>query len=559
MKKILFVILLLAIALSGCVEERNLFISKDLNLSDSNSNLEDLNNVVGVPDANNVIKFVGGEWRPSIDAGGGGGGLPAGADTQVQYNDSGAFGADAGFTTDKAGSVTLTGTGQAEHLTSTDDITMSGYFLNTLASANSCGAYLDGYTNIFTGAEGSNYLLRARRRVGGAADNLVTMNSYGADVYLYNSFAATGEPEEEGFDATNCALKNRVYVTGAHSAYFMMGEFTEVNYGMLNEVERAGSLTVMSDAGDTCFTNVGQRNKVIERITNTGDGDFTIENYGGKFEVATSGGTAGVTRKSTALHCIVSGNPIGTSYGLLINAVQGAPGKKWGIYNEATNIKNFLGRDNIVSLFGTGKDANISFDGTDFVLGNSTGNMILSPDGNVNIYSDVDVKGVLSADDLIDRTPAWEGTEADALGQILRISKVSTGTSQEVDHDSLPDFTKRVIPIYGKRLTGREDCHEELDWRRCADWNGYVSEHEPDRDCPYIVEICTPEYETYITGHEEGRSVNATVTMLVEAVKELENLTRRQAAELEELNCTINPICNATRTIEGAISFLGLG
>jgi hypothetical protein len=37
------------------------------------------------------------------------GGFPAGSDTQVQYNDSGSFGADAGFTTDKAGSITLVG------------------------------------------------------------------------------------------------------------------------------------------------------------------------------------------------------------------------------------------------------------------------------------------------------------------------------------------------------------------------------------------------------------------------------------------------------------------
>ena len=36
-------------------------------------------------------------------------GTPAGNDTEVQYNDGGSFGADAGFVTDKAGSITLTG------------------------------------------------------------------------------------------------------------------------------------------------------------------------------------------------------------------------------------------------------------------------------------------------------------------------------------------------------------------------------------------------------------------------------------------------------------------
>ena len=36
-----------------------------------------------------------------VGAGGGGGGTPGGADTQVQFNDGGAFGGDAGLTYDK--------------------------------------------------------------------------------------------------------------------------------------------------------------------------------------------------------------------------------------------------------------------------------------------------------------------------------------------------------------------------------------------------------------------------------------------------------------------------
>jgi len=69
MKKVLIAGLLLAILLSGCVEERSYFVSKDLNLFDVNANLEDLNNVVGVPGVNNVIKFIDGEWRPAVDVG----------------------------------------------------------------------------------------------------------------------------------------------------------------------------------------------------------------------------------------------------------------------------------------------------------------------------------------------------------------------------------------------------------------------------------------------------------------------------------------------------------
>jgi hypothetical protein len=42
-----------------------------------------------------------------VSQSGGGGGTPGGADTQVQYNNAGAFGGDAGFTYDGAGSATV--------------------------------------------------------------------------------------------------------------------------------------------------------------------------------------------------------------------------------------------------------------------------------------------------------------------------------------------------------------------------------------------------------------------------------------------------------------------
>lgn len=40
-------------------------------------------------------------YTPVLPTGGGGGGTPGGSDTQVQFNDAGSFGGDAGFTYDK--------------------------------------------------------------------------------------------------------------------------------------------------------------------------------------------------------------------------------------------------------------------------------------------------------------------------------------------------------------------------------------------------------------------------------------------------------------------------
>jgi len=52
----------------------------------------------------------------------------SGNDTWVQYNDGGSFGSDAGFTTDKAGSVTLSGSLQASSLTATGSVYTDGIY-----------------------------------------------------------------------------------------------------------------------------------------------------------------------------------------------------------------------------------------------------------------------------------------------------------------------------------------------------------------------------------------------------------------------------------------------
>jgi len=85
-KYFLFFLLLFLLFLSGCVRDKTYFISKDLNLSDVNANLQDLNNVSdAVPDSNAVIKWIDGLWQPAVDAGGGGGG-PATTDTTLDDN-----------------------------------------------------------------------------------------------------------------------------------------------------------------------------------------------------------------------------------------------------------------------------------------------------------------------------------------------------------------------------------------------------------------------------------------------------------------------------------------
>jgi len=55
-------------------------------------------NISGTPDGSKFLRDDGAWAEPS---GGGGSGTPGGSDTQVQFNDAGAFGGDAGMTYDK--------------------------------------------------------------------------------------------------------------------------------------------------------------------------------------------------------------------------------------------------------------------------------------------------------------------------------------------------------------------------------------------------------------------------------------------------------------------------
>ena len=76
-----------------------------------------------------------------VTIGGGGGGTPAGSDTQIQYNNAGAFGADAGFTRTSTG---------VTNILSTFGTDTCGYQI----SDNFFGAGFKGSANIWTNIAG---------------------------------------------------------------------------------------------------------------------------------------------------------------------------------------------------------------------------------------------------------------------------------------------------------------------------------------------------------------------------------------------------------------------
>ena len=91
------------------------------------------------------------------------GGTPGGSDTQIQYNNSGSFGGDSGFTTNGSGSVTITGD------LDVDNINING---NTITSTDTNGDITldpNGTGNVSLG----NFTFDADQSVGAGQDNYV--------------------------------------------------------------------------------------------------------------------------------------------------------------------------------------------------------------------------------------------------------------------------------------------------------------------------------------------------------------------------------------------------
>lgn len=97
----------------------------------------------------------------------------------------------------------------------------------------------------------------------------------------------------------------------------------------------------------------------------------------------------------------------------------------------------------------------------------------------------------VSALTFTDRTPAWKGTPEEALTAICSIRKIGVGTDAEIDHSTLPVFAQRkiTVPIY-----------EEQE----------IIKGKPEKTQVQIGEEIV-----------DGRDIGATITMLVESIKAL--------------------------------------
>jgi len=269
--------------------------------------------------------------------------------------------------------LTLTaGTATAEQVTSTDDMTMSGYFLDTLSVADATGIYIDGTTNPFTGVN-LNYGIRLERIIAGASSAL-SFATNGIYANIANTYAKNGPDFETGDTMQNTGHQISVAAAGVHTGN--IPGFIETNMGLTVLTSRSGSQCTIDTSGGppspAVFTNIGVDAWGSSQTTfNNANSDFQNDVYGLRIyatNLPTNTASTSLTSNTYGAYIYARGNNAGTStnYGLYLDSCSGAD-TNWGIYvNSSAN--SFLGNDNAKSYFGTGKDASIYYDGTDMFI-----------------------------------------------------------------------------------------------------------------------------------------------------------------------------------------------
>lgn len=149
------------------------------------------------------------------------------------------------------------------------------------------------------------------------------------------------------------------------------------------------------------------------------------------------------------------------------------------------------------------------------------GNYIGQFGGNVWINNS------LYSEDIIDHTPAWEGTSEEALLELIETKSKNKDENVEIDHATLPEFTQREI-ITQKKVNCKYVPKTIIIENQTLDEKGEQVTMEIEVE--EIVEECDQEIV-----NTPGRSIGATITMLVESVKALFEDNTEQDTRLQSL------------------------
>ncbi len=252
-------------------------------------------------------------------------GTPAGVDGQVQYNDGGAFGADAAFTTDKAGGVTVNNLVVGNNATAIDAAAGNATIFGSLG-ANTLTVGGATTTTVFPGSltvEGTTTFidstnLRVEDKVidlnsdaagagvgSNAASGLNILSNVGANTVTFLTLAdggalssssgldvATGK--EYSINATSVlnattlgsgVVNSSLQTVGTINTGTWEGTAVGVAYGGTGQTSYTdGQLLIGNSTGNT-----------LDKATLTAGSGISITNGGGSISIAATGGSGSVT------------------------------------------------------------------------------------------------------------------------------------------------------------------------------------------------------------------------------------------------------------------------
>ena len=310
--------------------------------------------------------------------------------------------------------LTATGTITGEQLTSTDDITMAGFFLNTLTATDTGAFRVNGTTNPYSGDNSFTLFDLARGFAGqtlwGGQDfkGFKTTLSVNFDVEGLDEGQITSTVMENtssfivdinAGDYADWALKT----TGLKNTISMLPRFNVSD--VANEITLTGLEGIASYQGlyfarnASPITVYGARINAVSSPTEvTGFADQMVLNLYGAHISASANGKGGTERL----------------YSIYIASAGGAVTENWAYYNS-TAADNFMGTDGSVSMWGTtNTDLQISSDGTNGVINTNAALLINST--TVDITSTTDPQLRLTHTDGVDEVDHF--VDADGNYQI---------------------------------------------------------------------------------------------------------------------------------------------
>jgi hypothetical protein len=255
---------------------------------------------------------------------------------------------------------------QAEQVTSTDDMTMAGYFLNTMASDDTIGMYLDQNTNNYTGSS-TNKSLSILKTISGSTGT--SFSTFGIELGVTDDKDFTADTGSRVVYGQNIGLS----VTGDRSSG--VTDFIEDIIGLSASVIKSGT----NQASGLATDNLSGINAsaTLSTTNNNAATNFYQTVYG-----VNAGATienASMTGSSASLSVYgVSSSVVGLSssgwdtkklYGYYFSQfLMGMTAtEKWAFYNSSS-WNNHLGNDNSKTYWGTGEDASIYYDGTNMYI-----------------------------------------------------------------------------------------------------------------------------------------------------------------------------------------------